>query len=357
MAKAKKPFRSVVLGCGMGGGHARVMHRLEEYELVAVCDLNEARAKELVAKLEADVKIYTDYATMLAEEKPDVVAVATPTDSHAKLTIQAAEAGVRGICCEKPMAVSYGDARAMVKACKDRGVSLIVNHQRRMSAPMVRMRELIVEGAIGDVYLIRASNSGDLLSDGTHAVDSVRWLAGDQDIKWVLGQAYRNTPPPGEEKGMGYYTKGGWRYGHMVESGAFGLMEFASGLRAEILTGEMRMPGRQYQDYEVIGTKGRLWRPGDQGEPPASIRDEAAGGWRAIDLPQGERRWEMVESYRQFARMMRAGGDHPLSGDSSLKDQEVIMAIHESARTHRRIDLPLKQDAYPLPMLVDEIGE
>jgi UDP-N-acetyl-2-amino-2-deoxyglucuronate dehydrogenase len=356
MANAGKPFRSAVLGCGMGGGHARVMARLEDYELVAVCDLNEARAQELLAKMEVDVKIYTDYGRMLAEEGLDVVAVATPSDSHARLTIQAAEAGVRGICCEKPMAVDLGEARAMVEACKRNGVSLIVNHQRRMSAPMVRMRELIVEGAIGDVYLIRASNSGDLLSDGTHAVDSVRWLAGDEDIKWVLGAVYRNAPTPGEERGIGYHTSGGWRYGHMVESGAIGMFEFASGVRGEIMTGGMQLPGRQYQDYEVLGTKGRLWRPGDRGEPPASIRDEQAGGWRGIDLPDQERRWEMTESYRQFARMMREGGPHPLSGDSALKDQEVIMAIHESARTHTRIDLPLKQNAYPLPLMVGEAG-
>ena len=355
MPSKQKPLRGVVVGCRMGGGHAGVMAGLDEYELVGVCDLNEQLANDTAAKYPGAVA-YTDYTQMLAKAKPDVVAVATPNDSHARLTIQAAEAGVCGICCEKPMAVSMGEARAMVAACEKNGVSLIVNHQRRMSAPMVRMRELIAEGALGEVYLIRSSNQGDILSDGTHAVDSVRWLAGDQDVKWVLGQVYRNAPPADETKGIGYHTSGGWRYGHIVETGGFGVLEFASGLRAEILTGQMSFPKRQYQDYEVIGTKGRLWRPGDRGEPPVSIRDEQGGGWRPVPLPEGERRRDMAESYRAFAGMMREGGPHPLSGESALKDQEIVMAIYESARTHCRIELPLKQEAYPLPLMLGEAG-
>jgi len=353
---AKKPFRSAIVGCRMGGGHAQVMAGIEDYQMVAICDLNEELAKETAAKYPGS-KAYKDLTTMLEAEQLDVVAVATPNDSHARLTIQVAEAGVKGICCEKPMSVSLGEAKAMVAACKKNGVSLIVNHQRRMSGPMVRMRELIAEGALGDVYLIRATNAGDVLSDGTHAVDSVRWLAGDQDVKWVLAQVYRNEPPAGEPKAPGYHTSGGYRYGHMVETGAMAVFEFASGLRAEVLTGEMRFPGRQYQDYEVIGTKGRLWRQGDRGEPPVQMQDEQGGGWRTMPLPESYKaRRDMVESYRAFVGMMRDGSPHPLSGDSALKDQEIVMAIYESARTHARIDLPLKQDAFPLVLMVGEAG-
>ena len=241
----------------------------------------------------------------------------------------------------------------MVAACKENGAKLIVNHQRRMSAVMLRMRELIVEGALGDVYLIRVTNAGDVLSDGTHAVDSMRWLAGDQDVKWVLGQVYRKEPPAGEAKAPGYHVSGGYRYGHPIETGAMGVFEFASGLRGELLDGEVRFPGRQYQDYEVIGTKGRLWRPGDRGE--LVIQDEKGGGWRPVEIPEAYKaRREMTESYREFARMIREGGPHPLSGDSALKDQELVMAVYESARTHARVDLPLQQDAYPLSLMIGE---
>jgi len=353
---AQKPFRGAVVGCRMGRGHAQVMADCDDFELVAVCDLDEEQAKKTAEQFEG-AKAYTDFEKMLEAERPDVVAIATPNDSHARLTLQAVESGVRGICCEKPMAVNMGQARAMVAACRENGVSLIVNHQRRMSAPMVRMRELIEEGAIGDVYLLRASNAGDILSDGTHAVDSLRWLAGDEDVRWVFGQVYREEPDPTEAKAGGYHTSGGWRYGHPVETGGFGVFEFASGLRAEVLTGRVQFPGRRYQDYEVFGTKGRLWRAGDNADPPILIQDEQGGGWRAVDIDESlNRRQAMVDSYMAFARMMREGGPHPLSGDSALKDHEVVMAIYESARTHSRIELPLRQEAFPLALMLGEEG-
>jgi UDP-N-acetyl-2-amino-2-deoxyglucuronate dehydrogenase len=351
MGGTQEPLRSAVVGLRMGAHHARTMHRLPEYDLVAVCDLNQ----ELVDKLASDLpgaKAYTSYEEMLALEKPDVVSVATPTASHAPLSILAAEAGVRGICCEKPMAISMGDGRAMVAACEQNGTRLIVGHQRRMGPDLIEMRRLMESGAIGEVYLLRGTCAGDLLSDGTHLIDSLRWLAGDQAVQWVLGQVYREAPDDAEERGAGYHTSGGYRYGHMVESGGMAVLEFESGLRAEMYTGRVRLPGRQYQDYEVFGTNGRLWRVGDQDPTPLRVWDEQAGGWRAVvgylDDQQPD---AFTHMYQAFARTIHEGTPHPLSGDSSLADLEVLTAIYESARTHDLIRLPLHQDALPLILM------
>lgn len=360
MRKASGRLRSVVVGCRMGAGHARAMAQVEELEVVAVCDLNEALATEVAAKFPA-ARAYADYAEMLRSEKPDVVAVATPTDSHARLTIQAAEAGARGVCCEKPMATCMADGRAMVAACREHGTLLTVNHQRRMSAPLVEMRSLIAHGAIGDLYLIRGSCFGDLLSDGTHTVDSIRWFAGDEDVTWAFGQVYRDRPDPSQPRGAGYHTSGGYRYGHAVESGAMGVFVLKSGVRAEVFCGGAHLSGRQYQDYEVFGTKGRLWRQGDRSAPPVLIQDEQGGKWREAPLDRAAATVDpMVASYRAFACvMLRDASDapttsHPLSGDSALKDLEVVMALYESARTNARIEFPLKQERFPLELMIEE---
>src|SRR6185503_594964 len=148
------------------------------------------------------------------------------------------------------MAVSLGDARAMVAACRARGCALVVNHQRRTQGPYLAMRRLMEVGAIGTVELIRASCPGDLLSDGTHAIDSIRHLAGDAPVRWVFGQDCRDRPDPAEPGGAGYDVSGGWRYGHPIETGAFAVLGFASGLRAELFTGSLHLKGRQYQDFE-----------------------------------------------------------------------------------------------------------
>jgi predicted dehydrogenase len=348
-------LRGAVVGCRMGRAHMRAIHQAEGLELVAVCDLDEARARE-TSEPYPGVAIYTDFARMLAEVQPDVVALAVPNVAHAPLTIQAAEAGVRGICCEKPVAPSLAQARAMAAACTRHGAQLIINHQRRMLPSLIRMRALIQEGAIGDVYLLRGSCSGDLLTDGTHLIDSLLHLADDAAARWVFGAVYRLPPPEGEERGGGYYATGGYRYGHAVESGAMATWEFESGLRAEILCGQLRFPERPYQDYEILGSRGRLWRVGDRDEPGVLIQTGDTDGWQPIVPPAPhEERNAMTASYAQLARNLRSGGgDHPLSIARALRGLEILMAIFESARLRSRIELPLQQDRFPLEIMIEE---
>jgi len=227
-------------------------------------------------------------------------------------------------------------------------VALAINHQRRMSAPFQLMRRLIREGAIGEPYLIRGSCAGDVLSDGTHTIDSILHLAGDANVEWVFGQMHRLEPDPAEEKGSGYDVSGGWRYGHPVETGAMATFELESGLRAELLTGDLRMPNRQYQDLEVFGAGGRLWRPGDQADPPLWLWDGESSGWRPcpIDDPTGSD--AMRDSYREFARTTHEGTPHPLGGQNALRGFEIVMAVYESARLGEKVQLPLRQKAFPL---------
>jgi hypothetical protein len=67
-------------------------------------------------------------------------------------------------------------------------------------------------------------------------------LAGDQSVRWLLGQIDRDRPDPGEEHGLDFHRLGGYCYRHMIESGAMTLLEFESGLRVELFTGGMRVP-------------------------------------------------------------------------------------------------------------------
>ncbi len=346
---ADEKLTGAIVGCGrMGLRHAEAMRESGEFEVVAGCDVDLERARAISDNAFGDVQKMMDAAG------PDVVCVATAGASHAELVVPIAKLRPRAISCEKPMAVGLGEARSMVDACRENGVALIVNHQRRLSAPLVAMRRLIEEGAIGDVYLIRASCPGDVLGDGTHAVDSVRHLAGDADVKWVLGQVYRDKPDESQPKSMTTKPSGGYRYGYPIETGAIATFEFAGGARAELYCGAARIPGRAYQDYEVLGTKGRLWRAGDSADPPLVMQDESGGGWRPVDVGDVGGQFDpMTESYRLLARTLREGASHPLSGDSALKGHEVLMAIYESGRTNARIELPLEQDAFPLQLMID----
>jgi len=352
---SEAPLRGVVVGLKVGRGHAMAMARLDEFELAAVCDLDRAAAESLVERT-GDVPIYGDYAAMLADQRPDVVAVCTPTALHYEQTIAAIESGAKGICCEKPMAVRPADARDMVARAEAAGVALMIAHQRRVQPDLRTARELIASGAIGELRLLRGQCAGDLLSDGTHLIDSLLFLAGDPDVKSVIGQLHRDPQahlPHGS-------TRPGYRYGHAVESGAMGLIELDNGVRMELFCGDLRQLERPYQDYEVHGTTGRLWRCGDQLQPCLFISDAQGGEadtppgppgpWRAVDGadPIDGR----MESYRLLAPMIRDGADHPMSARKALRGFEALTAIGESARVGRRLTVPCEQDDYPLDRIL-----
>lgn len=371
------PLRTVVVGLRMGEGHVRACCELPElYRVVALCDLDEARAKEVAEKYQIPA-IYTDYSTLLAQERPEVVAIATPNSSHAAYTLQAAEAGVRGICCEKPMAVNLKDARTMVQICAEHDTPLIINHQRRVGADLLAAHRLLDDGAIGQIRSIRGICGGDLLSDGTHLLDSMLWLAGDIDADWVFGQIHREVPPEevGAEHSNAFTARAGFRFGHPVENGGMALVELHNGIRLELLTGDLREAGRFYQDYEVTGTCGRLWRSDDSNTPnlfiedihggswdarvnenwqfkPEPNADDAHGLWRPVDTEAPYN--QITESYRRFADTIHHGADHPMGGAYALRGFEILMAIYESARLHAKVSLPLQQERFPLELMLEE---
>jgi predicted dehydrogenase len=337
----------------MARWHAKAICALPQYALVALSDVDESRARALSETVGCG-EVYTDYGQMLHAERPDVVVVVTPCATHAALTIQAAEAGVRGVYCEKPMATCLGDGRAMVEACRAHGVALAVNHQRRVSPPILRMKALLDAGAIGKVELCRGSCAGDLLSDATHLVDTIRFLNGDAPVTWVFGQLHREVGPEVARNPQSVQlASAGFRYGHAVETGAIGVFEFATSVRVELLCGDLRLMKRAYGDYEVFGTQGRLWRPGDGAHPPLLIQDER-GGWRPVEgLPEKDGHDETARAcYTQFAKMVTEGAAHPLNGDSALRDLEIIMAIFESARLRSKLHLPLTQERFPLDLML-----
>lgn len=341
------PLTAAVVGVrGIGGGHARILSELPEYTLVGICDNN----AEVLAAADTQAPRFSDFDRLMQEARPEVVVIATPNASHAALTVRAVELGARGVYCEKPMSVDLRDAYRMVEACRSANVALAVNHQRRLRPEIVRMRELIEAGEIGELEMVRTANAGDVLSDGTHAIDSLRFLVGDAPVEWVAGQVFRK-PYAGTEGGTGYDVANGRRFGHPVEDSAFAVLGFANGVRAEMSFGELFPKGRWYQDYEAIGTAGRLWRPSDGQQPP--LRRDTGRGWEAVEVAAAAEP-ELHRSFRRFAETVHHGVPHPLDGTThGLAAMEIVAAIYESARTHQRV-APGVGPTFPLERMVEE---
>ncbi|MCY4373109.1 MAG: Gfo/Idh/MocA family oxidoreductase [Spirochaetaceae bacterium] len=176
----------------MGRSHVSCYVEHPRTELVGVCDL---RAEALDEFREMwpdlpDVAIHTDFATLLAEQQPDIVSVVTGDHVHAGLTVAAAEAGARAIFCEKPIATTLEDADRMIEACEREGVLLSVDHTRRWSASHSEAQRMVASGALGAVRTVAVEHYGPramMFRNGTHMIDLLCFFAGAEP-RWVTAQ-------------------------------------------------------------------------------------------------------------------------------------------------------------------------
>ena len=121
-----------IIGCGgiANGKHLPALAQVETVALVAFCDLELARAEKAKQKYgTADAVVFTDYQELLKLDL-DAVHVLTPNSSHAPLTIAALEAGCH-VMCEKPMAKTSEEAKAMIAAAEKTGKKLTIGYQNR----------------------------------------------------------------------------------------------------------------------------------------------------------------------------------------------------------------------------------
>ena len=129
--------------------------------------------------------LYKDYREMLRKEELDVISVCTPLELHKQVVVDAAKSRVKAIFCEKPMAVSLAEAAEMVKACRDYGVYLTINHSRRWDANYGEIRKTLGNGVLGDVVKIVGGYTSGLMAMGTHLIDLMHQFFGD--VEWVIG--------------------------------------------------------------------------------------------------------------------------------------------------------------------------
>src|SRR5512143_313146 len=113
-------LKTALLGCGrIGERHARILASSEQAELVGVADVEPAKAKAYASRHGG--RTYRSLEELLAAERPDLIAVCTPSGLHAEDVLAAARAGVPNIVVEKPMALTLAAADAMIAGCEESG--------------------------------------------------------------------------------------------------------------------------------------------------------------------------------------------------------------------------------------------
>ncbi len=351
----RETYRVGVIGCGRIGSewdrdphptlpltHAGAFHTLPRATLVAGANRGRERLEAFGRKWGVSA-LYHDYREMLAREHLDIVCIATHPELHCEQVVAAAEAGVGGILCEKPIALSLAEADEMIAACERNGVTLIVNHSRRWSPIYRRARELVQEGEIGELLTIvgycqgvkphpawRADKEGPLLHDATHTFDMFRFFAGD--VAWVMGTAMRRQRP------------------FPVEDESLCIVRFKNGISGIAVVNELTEYARfdiELQGSEAkiaLGTSGNeIWY--STTAPHATRESNPEFEWKNLrrqPFPPVPQLSPIQEAAREMIECLDTGKKPSSDGHDGRAALEIIMAIYESQRQgNRPVTLPL----------------
>lgn len=320
-------------GYGMAHAHAAGYEAHPRARIVAPADINRENAAAFQQEHGGE-RTYASYAEMLAQEQLDMVSVCLWPHLHAPAVIAAAEAGVRAIHCEKPMAPTFGEARAMVAACDAHGAQLTFNHQRRFAEPFRAARALLDAGRIGTVQRLEATCS-NLFDWGTHWFDMLLYLNADQPATWVMGQVE---------------GRGGQRvFGVPVEGQGLAQFQCTNGVHGLLLTGVAGALGGA--EVRAMGSTGML--EVHNGPEPLRLWAQGDAGWRNVPVAGGIHGMELVKlAVLDALDALETGREPELAARKALCATELIFGAYESSRRRGRVELPLEIDDSPLQAMI-----
>ncbi|NLV73275.1 MAG: Gfo/Idh/MocA family oxidoreductase [Chloroflexi bacterium] len=354
-------FRAAAIGAGAisRASHIPALQAAEGVSLVAVCDVNYPRA-QAVAKEFNIPRAYPDAATMLAAESPDLVSIGVPNHVHRSLTIAALQQGAH-VMCEKPMALRYADALAMVEAANAAGKVLSVGHVLRYYAPLVAMYERITSGSLGEVYYVKASymrrsgipgygswftnqeqaGGGCMLDIGCHILDLSLWFLGHAKPLSVSASLFSKFGVHG--KGLG-----GWGADHFppparcdVEDLATIFVRFEGGATL-VLDTAWASHNTDGHRVQVYGTEGGLEFRDNYPDPsqPVHLFSERDGELIEEPLPftpvPGDLHTLLVADWVDAIRTRR---EPRMPGREAAEVVRIIEAVYTSAATGREVVL------------------
>jgi predicted dehydrogenase len=341
-------LRGALIGCGFFA--VNQMHGWRDAggaSIVAICDRDPARLK-IVGDQFGIERRYTDADTMLQAENLDFLDIATTVQTHRPL-VELAAAHKLPVICQKPFAPTLADAKAMVAACADAGVPLMVHENFRWQSPIQAVKRIIESGQIGTPFFGRISfRSGyDVFSGqpylatgkrfivedlGIHILDIARFLLGDVETLTARTQRV-NRNIAGEDV-------------------ATMLLEHVAGVTSVVdCSYATKLPVEPFPEtlVEIDGDEGTIrlsqgYRLQVQGRTGATTRDVSPPL-----LPWASRPWHNIQEsvaaiQKHWVECLSAGKEPATSGADNLKTLALVEAAYTGAVSGQpvRIDDLLK---------------
>ena len=335
-----------VIGCGnVSDRHLSAVEGGARMRLVAVADRQVERARQMVAARPSEPAVYADVDALLGDTRVDVVVICLPSHLHAETAVAAANAG-KHIYCEKVMAASVNEARAMITAAEENGVRLMIGHNTRYFPAFAQARRLIEAGEIGEVVAIdgafpnRASlpdtvrptfwgikagarGHGIVMNFGCHYVDTARFLCGEAftRVSAHIGNRFSEDRAPEDQYVITAITDSQT----VVTIAHYG----------------QHAPVRSRNTgFTIYGTHGILeafYFP-----DAVAIRRADADDYREVDIDadlKSEGTWERL--HRELREAIENGVEPSVTGTDGLRNIEWALGAYLSHQKGSWVELPL----------------
>jgi len=339
---------------GMGQGHAQMQENIEETELTAVCDVDEALVKQVAEKY--GVPGFTCHEELLDSGLVDAVLIATPHYFHPPIAIEAMRRGIH-VLSEKPIAVTVKAADEMIRTAQETGVKFAVMFQRRTARSSRLARKAIEEGLVGEVYrthLLMSSyrsqayydsaawrgtwtgeGGGVLINQAPHPIDIFTWLAGMPAR--VTAQVRTR------------------RHEIEVEDEAFALLEYPNGAHGYLYVSVNEAPGTSR--LEICGDRGKVVLQGDEvqvyrlKQPLSEFTVTSDQMWASpeaelVELEVPEMPPGHATITRNFARAILYEEPLIAPGEEGIHSLELTNALILSGKRGKTVELPLDREEY-----------
>ena len=343
----ERKIRLAIIGCGrISKNHFGAIEKHhEEIELSAVCDINEEILSQHSSKY--NVKGYTSLKKLLKENKPDIIAICTPSGIHPEQTAMAAKYGVH-VMTEKPMATRWKDGLCMVRACDNAGVRLFVVKQNRRNSTLQLLKRAIDEKRFGRINMVHLNvfwtrpqdyydqarwrgtwelDGGAFMNLASHYVDLIDWLIGPVDsVQAMTGTLGRDIEV--EDTGV---LNVRWRNG-ALGSMAVTMLAYPKNFEGSITVlgekGTVRIGGMAVNNIEH-------WEFEDEREYDNDIKNANYETTSVYGFGH-------PLYYKNIIDVLRGNAEPETDGREGLKSLEVLIAAYLSARDGRTISLPLE---------------
>ncbi len=301
--------------------------------VVAVMSRSPQRGRMFASEHGID-RYYSRVDDLVHDPKVDVVYICTTNDRHKNETLAAANAG-KHVLCEKPLALTLHDARAMAAACRSAGVVMGTNHHLRNAVTHRRLRALIRGGAIGQPLAARVfhavslpdhlrtwrikrpeAGAGVIFDITVHDTDTLRFVL-DDEVETVTAMS--------TSQGLGVQG---------IEDGVMGVMRFKSGVLGQFH--DAFTIAHAGTGFEVHGSEGSLIATDVMTQRPVgSVLLRRDGTQESVTLGPPEDLY--TRSVRVFNRAIAGRGKPAATAEDGIRSLAVALAVRESAQTGRSI--------------------